>query len=890
MQFPDTYCKILNIKNTFSRTCISGQGILILLILLLLSEGVYAQAYWKQYHIPTNTTTNINYSVISTLSSDFKPGNTGALSPGLSSDTSRNFYPLDLVNDPNAYPWRMTVKFNGVTGVLIDPYHVLTAGHCVSQNQSFGSVKIYPAYALQDAPYGFALPEYVYLLSNYQITTATDMAVIKLDRPLGGLTGWYGYGYNNSSSFFTGNKFFNPSYPSSGLYDGELMYNSKGQFDYVTSDYLYSFRTGIPGMSGSSAISFANGSPVSYGILVSSGIKFNKLNAGRYDAITKILTNNTPADFDLVPLNTGVYPEVIKSGTPADSVVFYVLNYSAENYTANSASAGIYLSQDSIINSGDILLQTISLNNTIGAKGTLKIKSSGFNTAGFNPGYYWVGVILTGDNNISNNTVTYRDARRIKIDTGNYVKISGIINSSQSGNGISGIHMQGFPGNVVTDYSGRYCAYVPAGFTSSITPEKDGYSFSPASFSLNNVTADFVQDLSTSKKSYQVTLNIKSPYLQNSVPGVKAYGLTGEPVSNSSGVIQLNLFHGWSGAVSLVKDGWNISPYTVNYSQLNNNKTDNSSAGFMVSGYVYDNNNAVIQNAAINGFPSAVTTNQYGYYSTILDSGWSGTTSASFSNKTFNPAQRNYSGLSLRSEYQNFNEYIPVYANLKVFLSGAYALNSDSMHTKLAQRNFLPPSPPETLSSKNEPFILKNRTQYSIYTGTSNIVDWVVLEFLEMSTLNPVDTVAALLRNDGKIVATNGYHLIPLDTRISPGNYIVIIRHRNHIAVMSSGAVQVSQNPELYDFTLGPGKVYGSELKLLKSGLYGMFAGDSDYDGAVDSSDYAVYNLSGMNSAYGYNTSDYNNDGYVTAFDFVLFAPNRKAGIISHIITGSFRK
>ncbi|MCI0472886.1 MAG: S1 family peptidase, partial [Ignavibacteria bacterium] len=407
MQFPDTYCKILKIKNILTKTVIPGHGLFILFILILFSGDVYSQTYWKQYHIPTNTTTNINYSVISTTSSDFKPGNTGALLPYLSSDTSRNFYPLDLVNDPNAYPWRMTVKFNGVTGVLIDPYHVLTAGHCVTQNQGFGAVKIYPAYALQDAPYGFALPEYVYLLSNYQITTATDMAIIKLDRPLGALTGWYGYGYNNSNSFFTGNKFFNPCYPSSGLYNGELMYNSKGQFDYITSDYLYSFRTGVSGMSGSSAISFVNGSPVSYGILVSSGIKFNKINAGRYDAITKILTNNTPAEFDLIPLNTGVYPDVIHQGTLADSVIFYVLNYSDGNYPANSASAGIYISQDSIINSGDVLLQTIPLNNTISAKGTLKIKSAGFSTAGINPGNYWVGVILTGDNNISNNTVSF---------------------------------------------------------------------------------------------------------------------------------------------------------------------------------------------------------------------------------------------------------------------------------------------------------------------------------------------------------------------------------------------------------------------------------------------------------------------------------------------------
>jgi len=504
-----------------------------------------------------------------------------------------------------------------------------------------------------------------------------------------------------------------------------------------------------------------------------------------------------------------------------------------------------------------------------------------------NPGNYWIGILLTGDNNTANNITSYRDARRVKIDTGSYVRISGLINSTQSGNGISGIRMQGFPVNVVTDFSGRYSAFVPKGFSASIVPEKEGYIFNPLSFSLNNVTSDVVHNITTSKKSYQVTLNIKSPNSQNSVPGVKAYGLVGEPVSNVNGAIQLSIFHGWSGAVSLVKDGWNINPNTVNYSQLNNNKTDNSSAGFLISGYVYDNNNAVIQNASINGFPSGVTTNQYGYYSTILDSGWNGTTSAAFNNKIFSPAQRIYSNLSFRSEYQDYHEIIPVYANLKIFLSGSYAVNSDSMYTRLSQRNFLPSAPPETLSSKTVPFILANNTQYTLQTGTSTIVDWLVLEFLDMSTMNPVDTVAALLRNDGKIVSTTGFNLVPLDTRITPGNYYVIIRHRNHIAVLSFNTVQVSQNPELYDFTVSPGKVYGSELKLLKTGLYGMFAGDSNYDGAVDGSDYQMFNISGMNSVYGYNSSDYNLDGYVTAFDFTLFAPNRKAGIISHIITGN---
>jgi V8-like Glu-specific endopeptidase len=859
-------------------------------LFLLLSDFASAQLYWKQYHIPTNTTTNINYTITSTIASDYKQGSKGALPENFSADTGRGFYPLDLVNDPNAYPWRMTVKFNGVSGVLIDPYHVLTAGHCVAQNQSFGSVKIYPGYALQDSPYGFALPEYVYLLSNYQISSATDIAIIKLDRPLGSLTGWCGYGYNNSSSFFTGNKFFNPSYPSAGLYNGELMYGSKGAADYVTSDYLYSFRTGVSGMSGSPEFTFLNGTPVSFGVLVSSGVKFNRINAGKFDALTKILTNNTPLDFDLVPLFTEVNPEVIHSGSGIDSVSFYVLDYSEASYTGNSANANIYLSQDSVITAGDVLLKTTPVNKDIPAKGTVRISTGGINTAGINPGNYWIGIILTGDNNSANNTTSYRDTRRIRIDTGSFVRISGLVNSTQSFSGISGVRLQGFPGNIVTDFSGNYTAFVPVNFSSVITPEKEGFSFSPQAFTLNNVNSDFTQNLTVSKKSYQVSINIKSPYAQNNVPGVKAYGLTGEPLSNTNGIVQVNLYHGWSGAVSLVKDGWNINPNTVNYTNISAVQNSNVSAGFQISGYVYDNNNTALQNASINGFPGSVTTNQYGYYSTILDSGWNGTTSAMLNNKVFNPAQRNYSGLSVRFEYQDFHEIIPVYANLKVFLSGAYVRGTDSMQTLLAQRTLLPSSPPETLSSKTVPFILKNREQYIIQTGISNIIDWVVIELLDKTTLAPVDTVAALLRNDGKIVSTNGFSLIGFDSRVTQGYYKVIIRHRNHIAVMSADSIQISTNPQLYDLSESPGKVYGSELKLLKTGLYGLFAGDSNYDGTIDSTDFGLFSIAGSGAVYGYAVSDYNLDGYVTAFDFNLFAPNRKAGITTHIITNLILK
>ncbi|UCC23193.1 MAG: LamG domain-containing protein [Planctomycetota bacterium] len=59
------------------------------------------------------------------------------------------------------------------------------------------------------------------------------------------------------------------------------------------------------------------------------------------------------------------------------------------------------------------------------------------------------------------------------------------------GSGISGVTMEGWPGDdPVTDGSGYYSGAVPLGWSGSITPSKAGYAFSPLNRSYNNVTSD----------------------------------------------------------------------------------------------------------------------------------------------------------------------------------------------------------------------------------------------------------------------------------------------------------------------------------------------------------------------------------------------------------------
>jgi hypothetical protein len=56
--------------------------------------------------------------------------------------------------------------------------------------------------------------------------------------------------------------------------------------------------------------------------------------------------------------------------------------------------------------------------------------------------------------------------------------------------GLSGVEMQGLPGNPVTASDGTYKATVPYGFSGRVVPAKEGYAFEPPNLSYSRVTHD----------------------------------------------------------------------------------------------------------------------------------------------------------------------------------------------------------------------------------------------------------------------------------------------------------------------------------------------------------------------------------------------------------------
>jgi hypothetical protein len=153
------------------------------------------------------------------------------------------------------------------------------------------------------------------------------------------------------------------------------------------------------------------------------------------------------------------------------------------------------------------------------------------------------------------------------------------------------------------------------------------------------------------------------------------------------------------------------------------------------------------------------------------------------------------------------------------------------------------------------------------------VVDWVMVELRTDTTLaSTVARRAAFIKKDGAIVDLDGTSPVSFPGP-SSGSYYIVVRHRNHLAVMSHDAVVLNDASALYDFTTGLDKYFRGDAALLTTGKYGLWGGDADASGDVAALDRtATWNE--RNQA-GYLLSDVDLSGDVAALDRTLTWNNR---------------
>ncbi len=211
-------------------------------------------------------------------------------------------------------------------------------------------------------------------------------------------------------------------------------------------------------------------------------------------------------------------------------------------------------------------------------------------------------------------------------------------------------------------------------------------------------------------------------------------------------------------------------------------------------------------------------------------------------------------------EHTSTSTYIQV--NIKAFLSGPF--ENGSMTTFLNAQNLIPLSQPYSSSPWNY------SGSEAVTSIPSNIVDWILVELRSGITSNTIiSRRAAFIKNDGNIVDLDGTSPLRFDF-VSSGSYYLVIRHRNHLAIMSSVPVTLSTSSALYDFTTSQSKAYGiNPMFSLGNGLFGMYSGDGDANGGISSIDRNdTWRLE--NGTIGYFQGDYDLSGGVNSTDLNL--------------------
>nr|AOE10174.1 hypothetical protein [uncultured bacterium] len=175
----------------------------------------------------------------------------------------------------------------------------------------------------------------------------------------------------------------------------------------------------------------------------------------------------------------------------------------------------------------------------------------------------------------------------------------------------------------------------------------------------------------------------------------------------------------------------------------------------------------------------------------------------------------------------------------KIILQGPYQASQDLMRDQLRTKSLIPLEEPYsdmaafTHVSGGGGETVDALEDFDYVADGDDIVDWVFLEIRDSADA-VVSTRSALLQRDGDIIDIDGSNSAVSFEGITLDNYTIVVRHRNHLGVKSSGIVSMSPGTTaLYDFTSAVNQAVGDQQEELETGVYGVYGGNANGESAV---------------------------------------------------------
>jgi hypothetical protein len=238
------------------------------------------------------------------------------------------------------------------------------------------------------------------------------------------------------------------------------------------------------------------------------------------------------------------------------------------------------------------------------------------------------------------------------------VVVSGYVRTSDS-TAIDSVTMNGLPGDPVTDSSGYYAAMVDSGWSGTVKPTKDGYTFIPDSTAYNEIACNQETNYTGTMSTYTISGYVH--LLTKTAVGIDSVimnGLPGNVQTDSTGHYSALVNYGWSGVVTPAKYGYTFAPESTSYSSVTDDQETDYLGTYLtytISGYVRDTDSLGVEGVVLSGLPGDPETDTGGYYSAVVPYGWSGRVTPT-DTCVFDPEYRDYDSVISDQSYQSYVE------------------------------------------------------------------------------------------------------------------------------------------------------------------------------------------------------------------------------------------
>ena len=199
-----------------------------------------------------------------------------------------------------------------------------------------------------------------------------------------------------------------------------------------------------------------------------------------------------------------------------------------------------------------------------------------------------------------------------------------------------------------------------------------------------------------------------------------------------------------------------------------------------------------------------------------------------------------------------------IVADVKALLEGP--AESTLMRDDLREDGYIPLTEPYGINGEMV------ESSLLLTTGTTAVVDWVVIELRDANDPTTIlASRAALILRNGDVVDIDGTSLVKFEN-MATDNYYLLLRHRNHLSVMTAQATFLSETSNgTIDFSDGNTAIYGNNERHIIDNIYYLWAGDTNRDSNINAIDrVATWN---ERNTSGYIDADVNMDGSCNALD-----------------------